>query len=166
MRNSRPLTTTWGVACHAKRDWPGAIVAFRELTALEPRNVWAHDNLGFALRNNGRLDEAIASFRAACDPHRCHLPLCPRQPGLEPLHEGGIRQGTARVRGGGPPRPKRRVDPGQPRGEEAPAESRGLPAVAALIVRSLPIVKSVILGKFHFSACTVKPVLADFSNSL
>ena len=44
-----------------------AIAKFREVIRLRPDRADAHCNLGIALRTQGKLEEAIAEFRAARD---------------------------------------------------------------------------------------------------
>src|SRR5262249_19239796 len=47
-----------------------AIVAFRKAIELDPKSANAYGNLGFALANQGKLDEAIAAYEKglAADP--------------------------------------------------------------------------------------------------
>ncbi len=45
----------------------------RRATQLEPRHVFAYHNLGAALKNQGKLDEAIAAYRAAIEINPTYL---------------------------------------------------------------------------------------------
>jgi serine/threonine-protein kinase len=49
-----------------RKDYPGAIAAFRTAVQRGPNDAAAHNGLGLALRKARRLDEAIPAFRAAC----------------------------------------------------------------------------------------------------
>lgn len=42
-----------------------AIAEYREAISIDPTYSWAHNNLGLVFRDEGKLDEAIAEFRAA-----------------------------------------------------------------------------------------------------
>jgi tetratricopeptide (TPR) repeat protein len=46
-------------------DLDGAIAAYRQVTALLPKEAWVHDRLGNALKDKGELDGAIAEYRLA-----------------------------------------------------------------------------------------------------
>ena len=48
-----------------KRDHIGAVTVFRDLIRLRADDPLTHFNLGYVLRAQGRLDEAIAEYRAA-----------------------------------------------------------------------------------------------------
>ena len=48
-----------------KKDFPGAVGAFRKALEREPQSAEAQRKLADALRRNGELDAAIAAFRAA-----------------------------------------------------------------------------------------------------
>jgi serine/threonine-protein kinase len=48
-----------------KRDYAAAVDAYRASLRLEPRRPEAHNDLGFALVQAGRRDEALAEFRRA-----------------------------------------------------------------------------------------------------
>ncbi len=40
-----------------------AIAEYRKAIELDPKYVYAHNNLGMALRDKGRVDEAIAEWK-------------------------------------------------------------------------------------------------------
>src|SRR5262249_35495313 len=48
-----------------KRDYAGAVVAFRRAIALDPKYATAHVNLGITLHKMGQTDAAIAEYREA-----------------------------------------------------------------------------------------------------
>jgi tetratricopeptide (TPR) repeat protein len=50
-----------------QEDYLGAIVEFRQVTEEEPENADAHYNLGMALQERERTDEAIESLNTARD---------------------------------------------------------------------------------------------------
>jgi tetratricopeptide (TPR) repeat protein len=54
-----------GVEALNRGDWPAAIEAFREGTALAPRSAALHHRLGTALAMTGRMDEARREFEVA-----------------------------------------------------------------------------------------------------
>src|SRR5262249_44815090 len=54
-----------GVGLARKGDWPGAVAAYRKAIELEPNLVYAHGNLGNALRILGELDPALESCQRA-----------------------------------------------------------------------------------------------------
>jgi tetratricopeptide (TPR) repeat protein len=60
-----PLLSLGAIFCDVKRDYDAAIVCFRQVIALNPRDAGAHFNLGLALSNKGKVDEAIACFQKA-----------------------------------------------------------------------------------------------------
>jgi serine/threonine-protein kinase len=53
------------VLCDGWHDYPAAISEFHESIRLEPDNAEAHRCLGVALREQGKLDEAVVAFLAA-----------------------------------------------------------------------------------------------------
>ena len=53
------------VLCDRKKDYLGAIVAFREAIHLAPTDDTAHFNLGNALKRLERLPETVAAYRTA-----------------------------------------------------------------------------------------------------
>jgi tetratricopeptide (TPR) repeat protein len=53
------------VSLHRAGDLEGAVKAYREVVALDPRNPEVRSNLGAALAALGRYEEAIDSYRAA-----------------------------------------------------------------------------------------------------
>src|SRR5262249_40203721 len=50
-----------------RRDYQGAAAEFRKATERQPANVIYHNNLGLALQELGRMDEAIVEYRTVCD---------------------------------------------------------------------------------------------------
>jgi tetratricopeptide (TPR) repeat protein len=54
-----------GVEALSRSDWPAAVEAFREGTALAPRSASLHHRLGTALAMMGKADEAKREFEAA-----------------------------------------------------------------------------------------------------
>ena len=54
-----------GVEALNRRDWPAAVEAFRQGTALAPRSAPLHHRLGTALAMMGKQDEARREFEAA-----------------------------------------------------------------------------------------------------
>jgi Flp pilus assembly protein TadD len=54
-----------GHALRAKRDFPGAVAAFREAARLDPNDARAHNYLGAALLDAKDLPGAVAAFREA-----------------------------------------------------------------------------------------------------
>jgi tetratricopeptide (TPR) repeat protein len=50
---------------YAKRDFNGAIQHYREALALQPNSAETHMNLGSALDDAGRPEEAIAEYKEA-----------------------------------------------------------------------------------------------------
>jgi len=46
-------------------EWRGAGTLFSSSVNRSPKLAWAHDRLGFALREEGRLDEAVFHYRKA-----------------------------------------------------------------------------------------------------
>ncbi len=48
----------------AKR-YPEAVAAFQRAVKVRPDFAEAHSNLGYSLRNTGRIDQAIAAYREA-----------------------------------------------------------------------------------------------------
>ncbi len=54
-----------GVEALNRRDWPAAVEAFRQGTALAPRSAPLHHRLGTALAMMGKEDEARREFEAA-----------------------------------------------------------------------------------------------------
>jgi serine/threonine-protein kinase len=55
------------ILCDEKRDYAAAIVCFKKAIALNPKFASAHNNLGIALRNKGRVDEAIGCCKKAIE---------------------------------------------------------------------------------------------------
>ncbi len=53
------------VALHRSGDLEGAVRAYRDAIALDPRNPQLHSNLGAAFAALGRYEEAIAAYREA-----------------------------------------------------------------------------------------------------
>lgn len=56
-----------GVVCHGLRDYDTAIAHYRQALAIKPDNAAAYYNLGNALKEQGKHDEAIASFERALE---------------------------------------------------------------------------------------------------
>lgn len=55
------------ILCDVQHDYAGATAAFRTAIRLAPDSPISHANLGIALKAQGALDEAIASFRRAAE---------------------------------------------------------------------------------------------------
>jgi serine/threonine-protein kinase len=62
---SRPPSSQLGA--ENKPAWDEVIRFYTAAAALRPGSAFVHNNLGTALRNEGRLDEAIAEYRKALD---------------------------------------------------------------------------------------------------
>jgi tetratricopeptide (TPR) repeat protein len=76
-----------GVRARVARDWRTAEAAFRRAIALRPAFADAWNELGFALRNQGRYDESLAAYDEA-------LRLRPNFPeALEYLGEAYVKMG-------------------------------------------------------------------------
>jgi Tfp pilus assembly protein PilF len=54
-----------GYSLYIQRRWAEADVCLRQAIALKPRLARAHNNLGLLLAKDGKVDEALAEFRAA-----------------------------------------------------------------------------------------------------
>ena len=54
-----------GYSLYLQRRWAEADVCLRQAIALKPRLARAHNNLGLLLARDGKVDEALAEFRAA-----------------------------------------------------------------------------------------------------
>ena len=79
------LTAVWAsLLCDHKRDYPGAIAAFREAIRLQPDGAMAHVLMGTALGGQGKLSEAEAEYQEA-------IRLQPDRP--EPHYHLGIALG-------------------------------------------------------------------------
>lgn len=48
-----------------RKDWAAAAASFRKVVAAEPNNADAYTMLGYALRWQGRIDEAFAAYDRA-----------------------------------------------------------------------------------------------------
>jgi Flp pilus assembly protein TadD len=76
-----------GLRARASRDWPAAVGAFRKAVELRPAFPEAWNELGYALRNQGRYDESVRAYDEA-------LRLRPRYPeALEYLGEAYVKMG-------------------------------------------------------------------------
>jgi len=76
-----------GVRARVARDWKTAEASFRRAIALRPGFADAWNELGFALRNQGRYDESLAAYDEA-------LRLRPNFPeALEYLGEAYVKLG-------------------------------------------------------------------------
>jgi len=53
------------ILCDDKHDYDGAIVEFREAIRLKPDDAMAHNNLGVALKGQGKIEQAIGEYREA-----------------------------------------------------------------------------------------------------
>lgn len=62
-----PTASARAVSMHRAGDLEGAVKAYGEALALDPRNAELRSNLGAALAALGRYDEAIHSYRDALD---------------------------------------------------------------------------------------------------
>jgi tetratricopeptide (TPR) repeat protein len=54
-----------GVRARVARDWPAAVAAFRRVVALRPDFPDAWNELGYALRNQGRYQESLDAYGEA-----------------------------------------------------------------------------------------------------
>jgi tetratricopeptide (TPR) repeat protein len=62
------LLCGWGLAAHQQATaWHDSILLFSRALEVNDRNHWAHNNLGFALLQQGKKHEALEHFRAAVD---------------------------------------------------------------------------------------------------
>ena len=76
-----------GLRARASRDWPGAVGAFGKAIELRPAFPEAWNELGYALRHQGRYDESVRAYDEA-------LKLQPRYPeALEYLGEAYVKMG-------------------------------------------------------------------------
>jgi len=76
-----------GVRARVVRDWPGAVSAFRQALALRTDFADAWNELGYALRNQGRYPESLDAYHEA-------LRLRPDFPeALEYLGEAYVKMG-------------------------------------------------------------------------
>ena len=55
-------TTTWGLCGCGRSAYEGAVEAYRRSLSLRPHYAATHLNLGYALKDSGRLEEAIAEW--------------------------------------------------------------------------------------------------------
>ena len=58
-------TATWALPCSNRRTWTKRPPAYRRALELKPHLADAHNNLGLALQDQGKLDEAAACCRGA-----------------------------------------------------------------------------------------------------
>jgi tetratricopeptide (TPR) repeat protein len=76
-----------GVRARVVKDWPAAVAAFRQALALRGEFPDAWNELGYALRNQGRYDESLDAYHEA-------LRLRPEFPeALEYLGEAYVKLG-------------------------------------------------------------------------
>jgi tetratricopeptide (TPR) repeat protein len=76
-----------GIAARSAKDWTAAVGAFKKAVAMRPAYPEAWNELGFALRNQGRYDDALAAYDEA-------LRLRPNFPeALEYLGEAYVKLG-------------------------------------------------------------------------
>ena len=76
-----------GLRSRAAKDWTGAVGAFRKAVEIRPAFPEAWNELGYALRNQGRYDESVRAYDEA-------LRLRPRFPeALEYLGEAYVKMG-------------------------------------------------------------------------
>ena len=93
-----------GYSLYLQRRWAEADVCLRQAIALKPRLARAHNNLGLLLAKDGKVDEALAEFRAA------GLRPCRGAPkrGVRHEHREALGRGTASIRAGHRGEPCRR----------------------------------------------------------
>jgi tetratricopeptide (TPR) repeat protein len=76
-----------GLRARAAKDWSGAVGAFKKATEMRSNFPEAWNELGYALRNQGRYDESVRAYDEA-------LRLRPRYPeALEYLGEAYVKMG-------------------------------------------------------------------------
>ena len=101
---------TKGLSREADEALESAVAAGREAIRLKPDYAAAHNNLGNALRNQGKLDEAVAEFREAIrlkpDNAVTHNNL-----GNALRRPGKLDAGRRRIPRSDPARPRRRDRP-------------------------------------------------------
>jgi tetratricopeptide (TPR) repeat protein/serine/threonine protein kinase len=64
-KSARTYGRLGALLCDKKRDYPGAIAAFRKALDLDAKDADTHRNLGLALKHQGKAAEALAAFRQA-----------------------------------------------------------------------------------------------------
>jgi tetratricopeptide (TPR) repeat protein len=69
------VIAVWAVASRAQAaHWENSLTLWQHAAAVTPRSYIAHENLGQALRERGRLDEALASYERALALAPAHSP--------------------------------------------------------------------------------------------
>ena len=68
-------TSTWERCCNLRARWDDAIGSYRHAIALDRNLADAYNNMGVALKELGRLDEAVATFEQCLEQHPTSAPL-------------------------------------------------------------------------------------------
>ena len=122
LANSALPTTTSARPWTTRGSWTRPSPATSKAIELDPKYASAHNNLGIALHDQGKLDEAIACYQQG---HRTRPEVRrgPQQPRQRPARPGEAGRGHRLLPQGHRTRPEVRRRPQQPR--HRPAATRG-----------------------------------------